>query len=61
MEDPEDDEDEKEVKPSFTVPRTQTFDDEDDDLGDYDEDADEEEVEEIVSIPPHPKAVGFMS
>lgn len=60
MEDPEDDEDEEEAKPSFTVPREQTFDNEDDDLGDYDEDADEEEVEEIVSIISHSNAVGFM-
>lgn len=40
---------EEQSKPSFTVPRSQNIQDEDeDDLGDYDENDDEEEVEEIV-------------
>lgn len=50
----EDDEEEEEEteRPSFTVPRTQVFDDdeEDDDLERYDQDDYEEEVEEIVSV-----------
>lgn len=46
----EEEEAEEEDKPSFTVARTQQFDEDEDDLGEYDEN-EEEEVEEIVRSP----------